>query len=146
MDPNADVETTSTSAMPVLLTPVQVGVAGAQTGDAYGRFATEVHGFLVRTVRDDDVAADILADAFTALLVEERGGRWPDHPRAWLYRVASNLAMSRGRRPRVALLPAAQGFDGATIAMTIGRAEAATRTLMCRSRTRLRELIREGDR
>ena len=75
MDPNADVETTSTSAMPVLLTPVQVGVAGAQTGDAYGRFATEVHGFLVRTVRDDDVAADILADAFTALLVEERGGR-----------------------------------------------------------------------
>jgi DNA-directed RNA polymerase specialized sigma24 family protein len=192
MDPNADVETTSTSAMPVLLTPVQVGVAGAQTGDAYGRFATEVHGFLVRTVRDDDVAADILADAFTALLVEERGGRWPDHPRAWLYRVASNLAMSRGRRlrvaarvdrvlearhrdgisetpdaevlrrerrsdldralglvgadARVALLLAAQGFDGATIAMTIGRTEAATRTLMCRSRTRLRELIREGDR
>ena len=70
MDPNADVETTSTSAMPVLLTPVQVGVAGAQTGDAYGRFATEVHGFLVRTVRDDYIAADILADAFTALLVE----------------------------------------------------------------------------
>ena len=192
MDPNADVETTSTSAMPVLLTPVQVGVAGAQTGDAYRRFATEVHGFLVRTVRDDDVAADILADAFTALLVEERGGRWPDHPRAWLYRVASNLATSRGRRlqaaarvdralqarhedresaspdaevlrrerrgdldralsllgadARAALLLAAQGFDGATIAVTIGRTEAATRTLMCRSRMRLRDELREEHR
>src|SRR5665811_1183166 len=44
----------------------------------------------------------LLADAFTKRLVEERGGRWPDHPRAWLYRVASNLAMSRTRRLRVA--------------------------------------------
>jgi RNA polymerase sigma-70 factor, ECF subfamily len=192
MDPSADVETTSTSAMPMLLTPVRVGVAGAQTGDAYGRFAAEVHGFLVRTVRDGDVAADLLADAFTKLLVEEREGRWPDRPRAWLYRVASNLAMSRGRRlrvaarvdqvlqarhhdqvsdspdaevlrrerrsdldralgllgtdARVALILAAQGFDGTTIAMTIGRTEAATRTLMCRSRMRLREALREGDR
>lgn len=194
MDPNADVEATSTSTatVPVLVAPLRVGVAGAQTGDAYERHAAEVHGFLVRTVRDGDVAADLLADAFTKLLVEERGGRWPDHPRAWLYRVASNLALSRGRRlqvaarvnrvlqarperrvsaapdaevlrrerrsdldralallgpdARVALLLAAQGFDGATIAVTIGRTEAATRTLMCRSRLRLRDELREGDR
>jgi RNA polymerase sigma-70 factor (ECF subfamily) len=190
MDPNADVETTA--AGPVLLAPIRVGAAGAQTGAAYERHAAEVHGFLVRTVRDADVAADLLADAFTKLLLEERGGRWPDNPRAWLYRVASNLAMSRGRRlqvaarvdralqarhrdrvspsaddevlgrerrgdlnralallgaeARVALLLAAQGFDGATIAATIGRTEAATRTLMCRSRMRLREELREDDR
>jgi RNA polymerase sigma-70 factor (ECF subfamily) len=192
MDPNADVETTSTATVPGLHAPLRVGVAGAQTGAAYERHATEVHSFLVRTVRDGDVAADLLADAFTKLLVEERGGRWPDHPRAWLYRVASNLAMSRGRRlrvaarvaqvlqarhqdrvsdspdaevlrrerrgdldralgllgpdARVALLLAAQGFDGATIAVTIGRTEAATRTLMCRSRMRLREELREDHR
>ena len=173
MDPNADVETTASATVPVLPVPLRVGVAGAQTGDAYEHHAAEVHGFLVRTVRDGDVAADLLADAFTKLLVEERGGRWPDHPRAWLYRVASNLAMSRGRRlqaaarvdralqarhedresaspdaevlrrerrgdldralsllgadARAALLLAAQGFDGATIAVTIGRTEAATR-------------------
>lgn len=194
MDPNADVEapSTSTATAPVLHAPLRVGVAGALTGEAYERHAAEVHGFLVRTVRNGDVAADLLADAFTKLLVEERGGRWPDHPRAWLYRVASNLAMSRGRRlqvaarvdralqarhqdrvsglpdaevlrreqrsdldralavlgadARVALLLAAQGFDGATIAATIGRTEAATRTLMCRSRLRLRDELREGDR
>jgi RNA polymerase sigma-70 factor, ECF subfamily len=192
MDPNTDLETTATATVPVLQAPLRIGVVGAQTGDAYERHAAEVYGFLVRTVRDGEAAADLLADAFTKLLLEERGGRWPDHPRAWLYRVASNLAMSRGRRlqaaarvdrvlqarhqdglsdspdaevlrrerrgdldraltllgadARVALLLAAQGFDGASIAVAIGRTEASTRTLMCRSRMRLREELREGDR
>ncbi len=192
MDPNADVETPSTATVPVLHAPLRLGAAGARTGDAYERHAAEIHGFLVRTVRDGEAAADLVADAFTKLLIEERGGRWPDNPRAWLYRVASNLAMSRGRRlqvaarvdrvlqarhrdrlsdspeaealeherrgdldralavigadARAALLLAAQGFDGATIAITIGRTEAATRTLMCRSRLRLRQELREGDR
>lgn len=192
MDPNTDVETTSTAIVPGLHAPVRVGVAGAQTAAAYERHAAEVHGFLIRTVRDSEVAADLLADTFTKLLLEERRGRWPDHPRPWLYRVASNLAMSRGRRlqvaarvdrvlqarhrdqmsdppdievlrrerrsdldralgllgtdARAALLLAAQGFDGATIAVTIGRSEAATRTLMCRSRMRLRDELREEPR
>jgi RNA polymerase sigma-70 factor (ECF subfamily) len=39
---------------------------------------------------------------------------------------------------RAALLLAAQGFPGREIADSIGRSEAATRTLMCRSRVRLR--------
>jgi RNA polymerase sigma-70 factor (ECF subfamily) len=192
MDPNAEVETSTAATVEGRYGPLRVGVAGAQTGEAYERHATEIHGFLVRTVRDGDVAADLLADAFTKLLVEERAGRWPDQPRAWLYRVASNLAMSRGRRlqvgarvdrvlqarfrdrlsdspdievlkrerqgdldralallgsdARVALLLAAHGFDGATIAVTIGRTEAATRTLMCRARLRMRDELREGDR
>jgi hypothetical protein len=61
MDPNADVETTATATVPVLPVPLRVGVAGAQTGDAYEQHAAEVHGFLVRTVRDGDIAADLLA-------------------------------------------------------------------------------------
>jgi len=175
-----------------LSAPVRMDAAGANTAGAYARHASEVNGFLVRTVRDIDAAADLLADAFTRLLVEERRGRWPDNPRAWLYRVATNLAMSRGRHlqvaarvdrvlqfgsedhvasspdaevlrrerrtdldralavlgkdARTALLLAAQGFDGATIAATIGRTEAATRTLMCRSRLQLRAILREDDR
>jgi RNA polymerase sigma factor (sigma-70 family) len=102
MDPNADLETISPATVPVQLAALRVGVAAAQTGEAYERHAAEIHGFLVRTVRDGDVAADLLADAFTRLLLEERAGRWPDQPRAWLYRVTSNLAISRGRRLRVA--------------------------------------------
>ncbi len=167
-------------------------MAGPQTGKAYERHAAEINGFLVRTTRDRETAADLLADAFTRLLLEERAGRWPNQPRAWLYRVASNLAMSRGRRlqvaarvdrllqarhghrvsdspdaevlrregrgelnrvlallgadARVALLLAAQGLDGVAIAATIGRSEAATRTLMCRARMRMRDELGEGDR
>jgi RNA polymerase sigma factor (sigma-70 family) len=74
---------------------------GAQTTEAYQQFAGELNGFLNRTVRDPDAAADLLADTFTRLFIEERQGRWPDHPRAWLYRVATNLAMSRGRHLQV---------------------------------------------
>jgi RNA polymerase sigma factor (sigma-70 family) len=76
-------------------------VLGAQTGDAYERLASELFGFLIRTVRDPDAAADLLSDTFTRLLLEERAGRWPEQPRPWLYRVASNLAMSRGRHLQV---------------------------------------------
>lgn len=76
-------------------------VIGARTGEAFERLSGELHGFLVRTVRDQESAADLLADAFTRLLLEERQGRWPEQPRAWLYRVASNLAMSRGRHLQV---------------------------------------------
>jgi RNA polymerase sigma factor (sigma-70 family) len=183
MDPNPE---------PGLQAPTRIGAAGAQTGSAFEQHSAEIHGFLVRTVRDIEAAADLVADTFTKMLIEERAGRWPDHPRAWLYRVASNLAMSRGRHlqvatrvdrvlqgrtrdgvadspdievlrrerrtdldralaglpadARVALLLAAQGYDGATIALTLGRTEASTRTLMSRSRLRLREQLREEHR
>jgi RNA polymerase sigma-70 factor (ECF subfamily) len=164
---------------------------GAQTTEAYEQLAGELHGFLIRTVRDPEAAADLLADAFTRLFVEESAGRWPDQPRGWLYRVATNLAMSRGRHLRVvarvtqvlqggyqeprdtspdvevlrrerrselddaldrlpvdartALLLAAQGFDGRAVSVAIGRSELATRALLCRSRLRLREMLREAE-
>ena len=39
---------------------------------------------------------------------------------------------------RAALLLASEGFSGAEIATAIGRSEAATRTLLCRTRLRVR--------
>ena len=39
---------------------------------------------------------------------------------------------------RTALLLAAEGFSGAEIAAAIGRSESATRTLLCRTRLRVR--------
>lgn len=188
MDPGSDPD----PAVVTMLVTAAPRAIGAQTGDAYEQLSTELYGFLVRTTRDAEVAADLLADVFTKLLVEERQGRWPGQPRAWLYRVAANLATSRGRHlqvvarvdralrsqhseprdaspdvevlrreqrgtldraleqipsdARLALLLAAQGFDGVTISRAIHRSEAATRTLLCRSRIRLRELMREAER
>ena len=58
----------------------------------------EIFAFLVTMTRDPQVAEDILQDAFIRLIGESRAGRMPDNVRAWLYRVAANLAISRGRR------------------------------------------------
>lgn len=46
---------------------------------------------------------------------------------------------------RAALLLAGQGFSGREIATSIGRSEAATRTLMCRARVQLRLLLDSGE-
>ena len=46
---------------------------------------------------------------------------------------------------RAALLLAAQGFNGHEIAASIGRSEGATRTLLCRSRVRLRLVLEAAE-
>jgi RNA polymerase sigma-70 factor (ECF subfamily) len=158
---------------------------------AFTAHRDELFTFLARTTRDDAEAEDLVQEAFLRLAREARAGRIPDEVRAWLYRVASNLAMSRFRRQsvvgrflgrfgaselggemaspeatavrreraaameralaalpaeaRLALVLAGQGFSGRDVAEAIGRSEAATRTLMCRARMRLRAELSEAD-
>lgn len=66
--------------------------------DAWQRHHDELAAFLVRTSRDRDAADDLLQEAYLRLLREVRAGRQPTNVRAWLYRVAGNLAIDRGRR------------------------------------------------
>jgi len=157
----------------------------------YEAHRSELLAFLLRMTRDREAAEDLLQETFIRLIREARAGRLPDAVRPWLYRVASNAAISRARhgavwsrllprlvdrrepvRPesellraeretelhtalaelppdgRAALLLAAQGFGGRQIAATIGRTDGATRTLLCRSRVRLRLVLEaeEGER
>ncbi|HET9083219.1 MAG TPA: sigma-70 family RNA polymerase sigma factor [Candidatus Limnocylindrales bacterium] len=150
----------------------------------YEEHRSEVFGFLVRMTHDREAAEDVLQETFISLIGEARAGRMPDRVRPWLYRTASNAAISRSRRRarltrllprlvdrrepgppegeflrierdselhaalatlgpagRAALLLAAQGFEGSEIAASIGRTEGATRTLMCRARIQLRQLL-----
>jgi RNA polymerase sigma-70 factor, ECF subfamily len=54
--------------------------------------------YLTRSPWDaEDLAQDALAQAFATL---SRMGQAPPHPRAWLFRVASNLWIDRSRRER----------------------------------------------
>ena len=46
---------------------------------------------------------------------------------------------------RAALLLASEGFSGAEIAAAIGRSEAATRTLLCRTRVRVRSRLESAE-
>lgn len=145
----------------------------------------ELFSFLARSMRDDAEAEDLVQETFLRLSREVQAGRTPEHLRAWLYRVATNLATSRRRRrsvvgrwlerfgptehegppvpspetraigrervaeleralqalpagAKMALLLSGEGFSGREIAQAIGRSEAATRTLVCRARMRLR--------
>ena len=150
----------------------------------YEEHRSAILGFAFRMTRDREAAEDILQETFISLIGEARAGRMPDRIRPWLYRTASNAAISRSRRRatlirllprlvdrsepirpesetlrverdselhialaalapdgRAALLLAADGFAGSEIATSIGRTEGATRTLMCRARIQLRQLL-----
>lgn len=52
---------------------------------------------LTALTRDPEVAEDLAQEAFLRLTREVEAGRIPDDAAAWLHRVASNLAASRGR-------------------------------------------------
>ena len=78
-------------------------VVEAFVGEAYARFQRELFGFLLRATRDAGAAEDIAQESFLRLCRElQRGAEPPINVRAWLYRVAGNLAVSRGRHAMVA--------------------------------------------
>lgn len=56
-----------------------------------------------RRVRDHELAADLVSEAFVRLHRQLAEGRTPDDPAAWLTRVALNLAASEGRHRQVAV-------------------------------------------
>ena len=151
---------------------------------AYADHADALRGHLAAYTRDRAAAEDLLHETFVRLLTELAAGRAPQHLRAWLFRVAVNLAASRARHQgvmrrtapelirrevvpspedeliereaagaiigrlaqlpgdaRAALLLSAHGYSGAEIALHIGRSELATRSLICRHRSRLRSSL-----
>src|SRR5688572_26762982 len=79
-----------------------VGADGA-VSVAYREHHAALFAFLRRATRDEAAAEDLLQETFIRLLTVVREGRPPDQVRPWLYRVASNLAISRGRRAATAL-------------------------------------------
>jgi RNA polymerase sigma-70 factor (ECF subfamily) len=66
--------------------------------NAFEAHHQELLSFLRRATRDDQTAEDLAQEAFLRLAREVDAGRTPQHLRAWLYRVASNLVVSRARR------------------------------------------------
>ena len=95
------------------------------------RAYTEHHAALRRRLtaltRDPATAEDIVQEAFLRLVIEIRAVGVPDNVGGWLWRVAHNLAVSRGRRMavadrhRVELLPESLSTSPETLAI---RAEA----------------------
>jgi len=65
---------------------------------AYEEHRAELFAFLVSVTRDGESAADLLQESFLRLLREGETRGAPLDPRAWLFRVAGNLAVSAARR------------------------------------------------
>ena len=81
---------------------VRSAPAAADVSRAFADWHEDLFAFLNNATRDTHVAEDLLQECFLRLIREIRAGRTPDNTRAWLYRVASNLVVSRARRRAVA--------------------------------------------
>ena len=67
----------------------------------YRTHAASLRGRLRAMTRDPAIADDLVGEAFLRLASEMRAGRTPLEPAAWLYRVGSNLVVSRARHATV---------------------------------------------
>jgi len=70
--------------------------------EAYDANERALYAFALGLTRSGTAAEDLVQESFLRLIKEVQAGRQPDNVRAWLYRVCSNLATSRGRRATVA--------------------------------------------
>lgn len=66
--------------------------------EAFEEHQQKLTSFAYAMTRDRDAADDLVQESFLRLVKELNAGRPPDNVAAWLFRVCSNLAMSRGRR------------------------------------------------
>ena len=157
---------------------------GAAIEVVFAHHYARLERHLTAITRDADDGQELAAEAFERLSKEIAAGRVPRNPGAWLQRVGTNLAWSRGRhlgvvcrrlgevaippdaaapetlaimaetwrelariiedlRPceRQALALAALGYGSGEIAAALGRTPAAARTMLCRTRTKLRQQL-----
>jgi RNA polymerase sigma-70 factor, ECF subfamily len=68
---------------------------------AYEKHFASLLGYVTSLTRNRDDAQDVVHEAYVRLVDEVGRGNVPTEPRAWLYRVGRNLAVSRGRRQQV---------------------------------------------
>ncbi len=100
--------TTARDALAVRLATA-AGVADGERTEELERLVTQLFEELGRPVlryvrgfvRDGTVARDLTQEVFVRLCVELRAGRSVTDARAWLFRVAHNLAIDEQRRLRV---------------------------------------------
>jgi RNA polymerase sigma factor (sigma-70 family) len=68
----------------------------------YGRYETAVLGYFLRRTRDPELAADLSAEVFAAVLVAAEGYRAEAESAAgWLFTIAANTLRMSARRGRV---------------------------------------------
>lgn len=109
--------------------PTRGSVAAASAGALdwarlYEEHAAELLGYLAKMVGDREVAGELMQDTFVRGIRAERSLRDPRAARAWLFRTATNLAISdRRRRALLRFLPFSGREQGAAEAFDVQAAQ-----------------------
>ena len=98
--------------------------AGLDWDELYERHAEELARFTVKLLGDRDHAADLVHDTFVRAMRSEGDLRDPAAVRAWLYKIAANLARNElKRRSLFAFLPFGGKEHGASDAFDADAAQ-----------------------
>jgi RNA polymerase sigma-70 factor (ECF subfamily) len=75
--------------------------AGIFVEELFNRHHGEIYGYLLRMVRDADLAADLTQDAFVKAYRNYDTLEKPENARAWLYQIAHRVALDELRRRKI---------------------------------------------
>jgi RNA polymerase sigma-70 factor, ECF subfamily len=69
--------------------------------DLFAKHQNEIYAYLVRMLRDPELAADLTQDAFVKAYRAYDALQKPENARAWLYQIAHRVALDDLRRRRI---------------------------------------------
>jgi RNA polymerase sigma-70 factor (ECF subfamily) len=69
--------------------------------DLFARHQNEIYAYLLRMLRDPELAADLTQDAFVKAYRAYDSLQKPENARAWLYQIAHRVALDDLRRRRI---------------------------------------------
>ncbi|HLX34743.1 MAG TPA: RNA polymerase sigma factor [Candidatus Limnocylindrales bacterium] len=75
--------------------------AGAFVEGLFARHHAEIYAYLLRMLRDADLAADLTQDAFVKAYKAYASLQKDENARAWLYQIAHRVALDELRRRRI---------------------------------------------
>jgi RNA polymerase sigma-70 factor (ECF subfamily) len=75
--------------------------AGAFVEDLFAKHNSEIYAYLVRMLRDPELAADLTQDAFVKAYKNYATLEKPENARAWLYQIAHRVALDELRRRKI---------------------------------------------
>jgi RNA polymerase sigma-70 factor (ECF subfamily) len=76
-------------------------VAGSFVEELFAKHHGEIYAYLVRMVRDPELAADLTQDAFVKAYRAYDSLEKPENARAWLYQIAHRVALDHIRRQKI---------------------------------------------
>jgi RNA polymerase sigma-70 factor (ECF subfamily) len=75
--------------------------AGAFVEELFARHHGEIYAYLLRMIRDPELAADLTQDAFVKAYRAYDSLEKPENARAWLYQIAHRVALDELRRRKI---------------------------------------------